>query len=81
MDSLNNRLPFTDEEARAARAGGEFSVKLQRKPRSRRCYDNLRTTAATEEITVDAEVSAVLSELDAILHIKRRTKNGTEGFY
>lgn len=38
-------------------------------------------TAATEEIRVDAKVSAVLSESDAILHIKRRTKNGTESFY
>lgn len=79
MDSLNNGLPFTDEEARAARAGGEFSVKLQRRPRSRRSFDNVQTTASTEEIRVDAGVSAVLSELDHILHIKRRTKNDTEG--
>lgn len=66
MDSLSNGLPFTDEEARAASARGEFSEKLQRRPRSRRSYDNLQTTAAAEGIRVDAEVRAVLSELDDI---------------
>lgn len=41
--------------------------------------DAFLTTKTAKAVSVDAEVTAVLMDLDRVIHIKRETKDETEG--
>lgn len=47
-------------------------------PRRRQVREAAVNRAAAKELSVDAAVAAIKSQLDGIFHIKRRTKHSTD---